>query len=139
MSTFSEAEVSERLHQRGWRKAFTVAEMIEKWERLVSEVEQGYSHTIYEYTNDLYSRNWLREASGLLHDFVLQDWTPKLMALDNRFTAATIADDGAALSQFHKLREPDWWWWRRYPRILTGSLGKSLREAGATGTGPEAS
>ncbi|MEU6248373.1 hypothetical protein [Glycomyces sp. NPDC047010] len=137
MSTYGEVEVGERLHQDGWRKAFTVAEMVDKWERLVGEVEQGYSHTIHEYTNDLYNRNWLREASGLLHDFVVQGWTPRLMALDNRFTAATIADDGAALSQFHKLREPDWWWWRRYPRILTGPLGKSLRDAGAIGSAPE--
>ncbi|PRY62032.1 hypothetical protein [Glycomyces artemisiae] len=130
--------MGELLHRDGWRKAFTVAEMVDKWERLVGEVEQGYSHTIHEYTNDLYSRNWLWEASGLLHDFVVQDWTPRLMALDNRFTAATIADDGAALSHFHKLREPDWWWWRRYPRNLTGPLGKSLRDAGATGSAPEA-
>jgi hypothetical protein len=46
--------------------------------RLVSEVEQGYSHTVDEYANDLYSRNCLREASGPLHDFVVQDWTPTL-------------------------------------------------------------
>lgn len=91
MSTYSEAEVSKRLHERGWRKAFTVAEMVDKWEGLVSEVEQGYTHTIHEYTNDLYSRNWLQEASGLLHGFVVQDWTPQLSPSEEYLQASREA------------------------------------------------
>ncbi|MDH6141177.1 hypothetical protein P3T35_003194 [Kitasatospora sp. GP30] len=39
MSPGSEAAVGERLHQRGWRKAFTVTEMVDKWAWLVGEVD----------------------------------------------------------------------------------------------------
>ncbi|MDN3238094.1 hypothetical protein [Glycomyces tritici] len=138
MSTFDEAEVGELLHRRGWRTAFTVAERVNRWAHLVADVERGYGDDIYEYANDLYCRNWLHEAWILLHDDVVRRWTPQIKTLDDRFRAATIDDDGLALDQFHKLPDHDMWWWRRHPRILTGSLGQSLRSAGARGTDTDA-
>ncbi|MFD7445454.1 hypothetical protein [Streptomyces sp. NPDC059909] len=137
MSTHNEADVGELLHRRGWRTAFTVAERVDAWAALVGAVERGYGDDVYEYANDLYCRNWLHEAWLLLHDHVVQLWTPRIKTLDERFRAATVADDGLALDQFHKLPHPDMWWWRRHPRILTGALGQSLRSAGAVGTDPE--
>lgn len=71
MEPHREHAASEVLHQRGWRKAFTVAEMIDKWARLVAEVEDGYHDMVEEYTNDLYSRNWLHEAWPLLTEDVI--------------------------------------------------------------------
>lgn len=134
MSTYDVAEVGALLHRRGWRQPFTVAEMVNAWAGLVGAVERGYAYDIYEYTNDLYCRNWLHEAWLLLHDHVVQLWTPRIQVLDDRFGAATVADDGLALDQFHKVPHPDLWWWRRHPRVLTGDLGRSLRSAGAIGT-----
>ncbi|WP_228472726.1 hypothetical protein [Streptomyces cyaneochromogenes] len=64
-------------------------------------------------------------------------WTPQIKALDERYKAVTVDDDGQALGQFHRLPGPDLWWWRRHPRILTGDLGRSLRSAGAIGTDPD--
>lgn len=133
----TETEVGELLHQRGWRTAFTVAERVSAWAALVSVIERGYDDNIYEYTNDLYCRNWLHEAWLLLDDHIVQLWTTQIQALDDRFKAATCHDDGQALGQFHKLPGPDRWWWRRHPRILTGDLGRSLRPAGAIGTDPD--
>lgn len=134
MSTYEEAEVGELLHRRGWRTAFTVADRVDAWAALVSSVEHGYGDDIYEYTNDLYCRNWLHEAWVLLPDHVVQLWTPRIRALDERFRAATVDDDGLALDGFHALPDSDLWWWRRHPRLLTGELGRSLRSAGAVGT-----
>ncbi|TQF03750.1 hypothetical protein E6W39_17820 [Kitasatospora acidiphila] len=133
MSPGNEAVVGERLHQRGWRKAFTVAEMVDKWAWLVGEVERGYDDSIEEYTNDLYCRNWLHEAWLLLDDHTVLIWTSRIKQLDSRFLAATVHDDGLALDRFHGIPHPDLWWWRRHPRTLTGDLGRSLRSAGATG------
>ncbi|MFE9499151.1 hypothetical protein [Streptomyces collinus] len=130
----TETEVGERLCRRGWRTECTVAEMVNAWALLVSAIERGYGDDIHEYTNDLYCRNWLHEAWILLDDHIVQLWTPRIKALEDRYKAATIDDDGQALDQFHGLPGPDLWWWRRHPAILTGDLGRSLRSAGAVAT-----
>lgn len=133
----TETEVGELLHQRGWRTAFTVAERVNAWSALVSSIERGYSDNIYEYTNDLYRRNWLHEAWLLLDEHIVQLWTPQIKALDDRYKAATIDDDDQALDQFHRTPGLDLWWWRRQPCTLTGELGRSLRSAGAIGAEPD--
>lgn len=42
MEPHNEQAAGEVLHQRGWRKAFTVQEMVDKWAWLVGEVEDAY-------------------------------------------------------------------------------------------------
>ncbi|MEU8004445.1 hypothetical protein AB0B66_25085 [Catellatospora sp. NPDC049111] len=135
MEPHGEQAASEVLHQRGWRKAFTVSEMVDKWASLVSEVEGGYGDMVEEYANDLYSRNWLHKAWPLVTDRVITVWTPRIRSLDDRFKEATIFDDGQALSHFHRISDfdpTDMWWWRRHPRRLVGELGDSLRAVGAS-------
>ncbi|MFC9969866.1 hypothetical protein ACFVH6_03070 [Spirillospora sp. NPDC127200] len=128
----NEAAAGEELHRRGWRKPFTLAEMVGEWERLVTEVENGYEDMVDEYTNDLYCRNWLHEAWLLLDEHLLVIWSPRVEELDGRFRAATVDDDGQAVGYFHRV-DPDLWWWRRHPRLLVGELGEALRSAGAAG------
>jgi hypothetical protein len=94
---------------------------VNAWAALVSVIEHGYSDDIYEYSNDLYCRNWLHEAWLLLDEHIVLLWTPQIKALDDRYKAATVDDDGQALDQFHRLPGPDLWWWRRHPRILIGT------------------
>ena len=94
----TEFEVGKLLHQRGWRTAFTVSGMVTAWAALVSTIEHGYDDDIYEYTNDLYCRNWLHEAWILLDEHIIQLRTPQIKALDDRYKAATVDDDGQALS-----------------------------------------
>jgi len=135
MEPHNEHAAGEVLHQRGWRKAFTVKEMVDTWAGLVGKVEDGYGDMVEEYTNDLYSRNWLHEAWPILNERAIVLWTPRIKTLDDRFRAATVFDDGIAMSQFHRISgfDPiDMWWWRRHPRLLVGELGRSLRTAGAT-------
>jgi hypothetical protein len=108
--------------------------MINKWAWLVTTVEDGYSEFIDEYTNDLYSRNWLHEVWPFVTDRTIAIGTPQIKTLDDRFRAATVFDDGQSLSQFHRISQldaDDMWWRRRRPRLLVGNLGRSLREAGA--------
>jgi hypothetical protein len=135
MEPDDEQAAGEVLHQRGWRKAFTAQEMVDKWAGLVGKVEDGYSDLVDQYTNDLYSRNWLHEAWPILSERVILLRTSHIKALDDRFRAATVFDDGIALAQFHRIAGFDpiaMWWWRRHPRLLVGELGDALRSAGAT-------
>ncbi|MFJ8476898.1 hypothetical protein [Kitasatospora sp. NPDC094011] len=121
------AKVGERLHRDGWRKAFTVEEMVERWARLIDKVERGYGTAVADYTNELYCRNWLHEAWPLLDEHTVLRWTARIQVLDRRFVVATVEDDGAALGRFHRIpASPALWWWRRHPRVLVGEFGDAL-------------
>ncbi|MFI6660253.1 hypothetical protein ACIBL8_32495 [Streptomyces sp. NPDC050523] len=75
-------------------------------------------------------------SSAVVVRHIVQLRTSQIKALDDRYKAETVDDDGQALDPFHRLPGPDLWWWRR-PRVLTGDLGRSLRSAGAIGTDPD--
>ncbi|MFD8702803.1 hypothetical protein ACFV1W_09330 [Kitasatospora sp. NPDC059648] len=122
-----EAAVGGRLHRRGWRKAFTVEEMVGSWAWLVGEVERGYEDDVDKYVNDLSCRNWLHEAWLLLDDRTVLLWTGRIEESDRRFREATVDDDGVALGRFHRIPPPALWWWRRHPRVLVGDLDRPLR------------
>ncbi|SNR78405.1 hypothetical protein [Actinoplanes regularis] len=101
-----ETAVGQLLHQRGWRKAFTVEDRVNDWAWMVTTVENGYSDVVEEYANDLYCRNWLHEAWLLLDDQTLVRWNDRIRDLDDRFRMATVDDDGYVLSQFHHGGKP---------------------------------
>ncbi|MFI6174467.1 hypothetical protein ACIA8R_02895 [Nonomuraea sp. NPDC051191] len=124
----SMSRAGEILHAKGWRKVFTVAEMADKWAWLVGEVERGYDDMVDEYTNDLYCRNWLAEAWPMLTHPVRAAWHAEIQPLDERFRAATVDDDGEAISRYHRIVLMEGWWWRRKPRKLLGSLASDLAE-----------
>jgi hypothetical protein len=48
----SVVHVGQLLHEQGWRKAFTVNEMMDAWESFVAAVEVGYDQLVDEHTND---------------------------------------------------------------------------------------
>lgn len=50
------------LQARGWRKPFSLDEMLQAYESVVGRVEEGYDETVYEYLNDLACRRWLALA-----------------------------------------------------------------------------
>ena len=130
MSLADETEVGELLHQRGWREAFTVERMVDNWAWLVARVELGYDENVDEYTNDLACRNWLHEAWLLLDDVTVLRWSDTIKALDTRFRAATVEDDGIALGWYHRIPSPELWWWRRHPRLLVGELARQVHGTG---------
>src|SRR5688572_25953935 len=103
------------LHERGWRKTFTLDEMMGAWEQLVAQIELGYDGMADEYTNDLACRDWLAAAWSLITDDVRAARKPELDVLDLRFLEATAEDNEGALSCFHRIDPEDGWWWRRLP------------------------
>jgi 23S rRNA G2069 N7-methylase RlmK/C1962 C5-methylase RlmI len=107
------------LEERGWRRAYTVNEQVEAWQRLVESVEDGYPLTIDDYTNDLAVRQWLHLARSLLTDRVRQSLDRRLASLDERFTHATVGPrqrmPGAGLR-----------WWYRVPKVLVGELREDV-------------
>lgn len=79
------------LHQRDWRRVFTLNEMFDVWASLVVEVENGYDETsLHEFTNDMACRTWLAEAWPMLTERIHAARGAELAELDARFRAATI-------------------------------------------------
>lgn len=110
----------EELHSRGWRKAFSVNEVVEAWDQFVGAVEDGYGFGLDEYWNDLSIRRWPEEARPLLTPLVARSLDARLVPLDARFRAAT--NDGLASSQ----HESTYWWESRTPEVLVGELADDL-------------
>jgi hypothetical protein len=124
--SMNETAVGRLLHERGWRTAFTVEQMVSAWGQLVAMVERGYDDSIYEYLNDLSCRDWVYDAWQLLSDDVTTSWTARLEHIDERFRRATDHADEPLITG-PRADDPARWWWRRRPRLLTGELAADLR------------
>jgi hypothetical protein len=114
------------LNEQGWRKAFSVNEMMDTWEALVAEVEVGYCQLADEYTNDLACRDWLALAWPYLTERVRSVRQEALTSLDARFRASTIEDTNQRLSRFYQVKAEDGWWWRRLPTRRLGEFADDL-------------
>ena len=84
--------------------------LVKKWSEFVAEVEKGYDDSIYEYTNDLSTRDLLQQimdaSNSTLRDKVLNAIQP----WDNRLSQATRKVTRSLLSD--RKHEQSWWWFR---------------------------
>jgi hypothetical protein len=92
-------------------------EQVDAWASLVESVEDGYTMTVDDYTNDLSVREWLEIAEPMLTERVLESLRSRLAPLDERFRRATVVParglPGCGAG-----------WWCRLPQTLV----KELRE-----------
>ncbi len=91
----------------------TVPKLIAAWSRFVVTVEDGYSHLIEEYCNELDSRDLLQEAVDQVASDTSQRLRGVLEPWDRRFKAATVPSE-----------PPVWrggWWAERIPKVLVGT------------------
>ncbi|WP_415947402.1 hypothetical protein [Streptomyces sp. KLOTTS4A1] len=102
----------------------TLNEALSRWRLTVIELEGSFdTEWIWEYHDELVPRDWLHAAWPLLKPRVrelrhlfLTDW-------DRRFIAATLPVLRADGSPFTRNGR---WWHSRYPRRITGELGRDL-------------
>ncbi len=102
-------------------------DLIARWSSLTAEVEKGYNDSIYEYTNDLGTRDLLARINSELSEDGQNKLASMLAPLDDRFLLATIP-----LSQSIRAGKDELsaWWWYRAPRKLTEELKKDLVKEG---------
>lgn len=101
----------------------SVASLVAKWTDFTASVEEGYELTIYDYTNDLSSRDLLRELLDRdpeSREEILATTEP----VDKRFMLATCQADGV----LRPGAGPEEWWWHRLPRKQVGELKKDLED-----------
>src|SRR5689334_23295426 len=108
------------LHERGWRKKFSVDEMTGAWRQLIGLIEAGYDQLVYEYINDLSCREWIALAWPMLTEHVRSVRQAEVDALDGQFIAATTEDKEGKLAQFYRVDAADGWWWQRIPTRRRG-------------------
>ncbi|HUP62969.1 MAG TPA: hypothetical protein VNA69_21430 [Thermoanaerobaculia bacterium] len=93
--------------------------LAELWKSFVREVEQGYSMSIYDYTNDLSIRDILDDVLTRVPLGVQQELKAELESWDDRYRLATKPAVVPILPGPDVVQNPRWW---RIPRVLTGEL-----------------
>src|SRR3954451_16246236 len=84
------AGVTERLrNEKGWASFVTFDGLLRDWSVLVSRLEREYDTSIYEYANDLDTREILEEVLGSAPVDLRPRLAATLRRLDNRFMGAT--------------------------------------------------
>ncbi|MDN3355829.1 hypothetical protein [Actinomadura sp. DC4] len=107
------------LAEQGWRRAFTLNQMLDAWQDLVEDLQEGYDGTFaYEWHHDLRCRDWLHAAWPMLTHRIQELRRPQLQALDDRYREVTvlIRTSGRPPSDPGDLNSG--WWHGRHPRVI---------------------
>ena len=111
---YDSVERAQQVMQERWRPASLNAQ-VDAWACLVQEIEDGYSMTVDDYTNDLSVREWLDQVRPMLTEHVRNSLSSRLAPLDERFDEATAIPSrplpGCGTGR-----------WCRVPRRLIGEL-----------------
>lgn len=116
------ARLSERARYR-----FTFDDLVQRWETFVAQVGQGYTDSIYEYTNDLSMRDVIQEVLQNTEESLRQKLLAVVQPVDQRLEQATREIGRSLLGD--KTSKVAWWWFR-VPTRLSGELEDDLRSEG---------
>lgn len=105
------------------RAAFNLEEYFNKWNRLVDETQKGYRLGIYDYANDLSSRDVLERFKQSLSGELQDKFAFAIAPLDDSFRKATNETDvPLAGGPISNAKLP--WWWHRIPKKLLDELNE---------------
>lgn len=102
----------------------TINSALDSWNKLVNEIEIGYPYDIFEYLNDLFSRNVIQDVIDTDPQPLTQQIILVVDEIDKRFFEYT-----------HEITEPlsankREFWWLRIPNKLTPGLCDDLNSEG---------
>jgi hypothetical protein len=121
-------EVLTDLHRRSQHHvAPTIGSLVATWAKFVQEVERGYECSIYDYTNDLSTRDLLDEVIDSVPVTLGKEIEEELQQWDDRYRLATRPSDKPLFPGPDVAQRPRW---RRIPRNLRGELLEDLRSEG---------
>lgn len=107
------------------KRSITLENLLEGWESTVTQIEDGYALTGYDYANDLATRDLLQEVLASASSAVRAKIMNAIESIDARFRAAT-----RVLSRPLTLADAvnPAWWWLRAPNDLSADLARDLIE-----------
>ena len=112
------------LRRRGWRLRFSPTSVVDAWRSVVESVEEGYTLTIDDLTNDLSIRDLAQEARPLVTLSVALWLDEDLRPLDERYERATRPAARRLPGGTGQ------WWAARVPKRLVGELAEDITRMG---------
>jgi hypothetical protein len=101
------------------KQDITLTKLFEDWTRFINMVEKGYVGSIYDYTNDLSTRNLIQTILSACTEKMYSKLITKLEPLDNHLKTVS-----------KELKRPllpnENWWWFRIPINLSDELKNDL-------------
>jgi hypothetical protein len=122
---YASIDRAEEAVQAGWKRRFSLSEVIDMWFTFVTVVERGYRLTIDDYTNDLSIRRWPEQARKHLTTQAERWMDARLSPLDEAFRAATHP-----ISERLPGAGTEWWWETRLPNLLVDELREDVERMG---------
>jgi hypothetical protein len=101
--------------------------LLGQWQAFVSEVEAGYTMSIYDYANDLSTRDLIEDVVRRTPSSLQAVLRAEIEPWDDRYRLATRPSDTPILPGPDVADNPRW---RRIPRVLTGELRDDLLNEG---------
>jgi hypothetical protein len=105
----------------------TLDTLLTEWAIFVARLEVGYEDSIYDYLDDLATRDLLQQIVDAASPTLRQKLASTLEPWDARFTQTTHAVEDTMVQIAWN---GDRTWDRRVPNVLTGDLARDLRSAG---------
>jgi hypothetical protein len=110
--------------EAGWAEHVTLTRATANWRELATGLND-YRHSIDDYTNDLYAREYLELALKRFAEPLRGRVRACVDASDHAFRSASEPDEEGFLGQFHRIDDLRSWWWHRIP--ASGPLSDYLR------------
>jgi hypothetical protein len=117
--------IDQALHENGWAAHVSVERELSAWRNFSMEVDR-YTATIYDYTNDLTTRDALEIALQACHGALLHKLRSHIQHSDALFLTRTEDDHGSSIGRYYRIDSSKGWWWRRKP--TKGALAEYLAE-----------
>jgi hypothetical protein len=118
-------DVSRYCEQRGFSSNVRdggFAYLLDRWTKIVDQIETGYRGILYEYLNDMDARRIIDELATYATDDEWDEVEAVLPSLDERFHAATRPVEGCIcgdhIATKYKYRADRDWWYFRVPTDL---------------------
>lgn len=92
--------------------------LLRRWREVIDTVEQGYEMSIYDYENDLATREELNEVLAQVEKAVASSLKRELLQADDHFIAVTRLRRGDESGRV----------WTRIPLLLVGELREDVEK-----------
>lgn len=109
------------------KRSLSLDQLLTTWCSFVERIERGYGNSIYEYTNELSSRDVLEEILVSAPATARTELLGHLRPWDDRFERSTRPVSVAVAPGVPKNAAS---WWYRVPRLLAGELEADLHSQG---------